>query len=220
MKLTVGSLPSAVYWRRRLLVLGGALAVLLLAWASCSGGDDKARKTSADGSSTSRLAATATSPAASPTSPAASPATSPPAATQPPADPGPSTPDATCADGEIQLTPVLEYPSAPPGREMRLTLKVKNTASRSCQRDLGADAQELYLTQGSGKVWSSDACDPLHGTRVVTLTPGEEQGFNVPWDGRATADGCGDRRALQVGEYQLVARLGSKTSSGVTLTIK
>ena len=37
MRLTVGSLPASVYWRRRALVLGVLLLAVIVLWTSCSG---------------------------------------------------------------------------------------------------------------------------------------------------------------------------------------
>ena len=41
MRLTVGPLPSAVYWRRRAIVLGVAVVLVFLIVQSCSGGEGK-----------------------------------------------------------------------------------------------------------------------------------------------------------------------------------
>ncbi|WP_433298781.1 adhesin [Actinoplanes sp. CA-030573] len=41
MRTTVGSLPPAVYWRRRAVVLGALLLGIIVLFVSCSGGDDK-----------------------------------------------------------------------------------------------------------------------------------------------------------------------------------
>ena len=40
MRTTVGPLPSAVYWRRRAVVLGAVLLGIIVLFVSCSGGDD------------------------------------------------------------------------------------------------------------------------------------------------------------------------------------
>lgn len=224
MKLTVGSLPSAVYWRRRAAVLGGVLIVALVFWASCSG--------SATSSGEKKTAGTAKSPASG--SPSASrptaeesssPSVAPPSVAPTSAAPASETsrpadgPSGSCTDDEILLTPQAEQATAPRGREMTLYLKVKNVSSRPCPRDLGADAQELFLLKDAAKVWSSDACDPLHGVRIVNLVPGIEQAFTVQWNGRSSANGCTDQQAPAAGTYQLVARLGGKHSTPAAITL-
>ena len=40
MRLTVGPLPPAVYWRRRAVVLGALLLVVIVLFVSCCGDDD------------------------------------------------------------------------------------------------------------------------------------------------------------------------------------
>jgi hypothetical protein len=44
MRSTVGPLPSAVYWRRRAVVLGALLLGVIVLFVSCSGGDDDSKR--------------------------------------------------------------------------------------------------------------------------------------------------------------------------------
>jgi hypothetical protein len=88
-------------------------------------------------------------------------------------------------------------------------------------RDLGADAQELYLEDATKtKVWSSDACDPRHGNDVRTFGPGIETEFWNLWDGTATSGGCANRKPPPAGRYELVARLATKLSDPAPLELK
>jgi hypothetical protein len=103
---------------------------------------------------------------------------------------------------------------------VRITFKIKNISNRACTRDVGADPQELYIQQGSTKVWSSDACDAAHGTDVRTFDPGVETTFAVLWDGRRTDAGCGSSRPWAVaGSYQVVGRLATKLSDPAALIV-
>lgn len=61
----VGSLPSAVYWRRRVLVLAALLVVLALILYACSGSGSGKKKPAADGRSTSPAASQTSSVPAS-----------------------------------------------------------------------------------------------------------------------------------------------------------
>lgn len=220
MKLTVGSLPSAVYWRRRVAVLAGIVIAILLLYAACSGADGsgKKQKTAAtgrsgtSGSSSSLLTPTTEAP---PSSASATPQT------QSSSTPAPSAQSATCTDDEISVTPAPASATVTRGQEVVMYLKVKNISGRACSRDLGADAQELYLLDASGaaKMWSSDACGAVHTTSVRTLAPGAEQVFNALWNGRTTSGGCGAQELPAAGQYQLVARLGEKTSAPVAVTV-
>jgi hypothetical protein len=235
MRLTVGSLPAAVYWRRRAIVLAVVLLVTVFVWISCataggSGGSKSAAAKKSVRPSTSASArqstAAVTSPSAgsTPSLPAASGAVGPspsvpPATSESPAVAAVGDPPSVCSDTEVQITPLPEQASVRSGTPMRLYIRIKNTSTRPCPRDLGADAQELYILQGNTKIYSSDACDAIRGTDVRTLAPGDEQEFRVPWDGLATSGGCNGRQALPAGKYLLIGRLGTKISDAVPLTI-
>ncbi|HEX5541095.1 MAG TPA: hypothetical protein VFX60_05965 [Micromonospora sp.] len=234
MRLTVGPLPPAVYWRRRALVLG---AVLLFVWVvaySCSG----TGKTAANSGLTSSPEPTVTvhTPTSDPPSSDApgeestgegstgggSTSTEP--AEGAPVDPGAgSAPGAgTCTDEEIRVTPAPEFNPVQRGVTIELRLKIKNVSNRTCDRDLGADAQEIYIALGAEQVWSSDTCGTASGTDVKALQPGVEHEYRVAWNGKAStscAKGIATGDPLTAGEYQLFGRLGTKLSEPVKLTI-
>ncbi len=221
MKLTVGPLPPAVYWRRRAVVLAAALVVVFLLAYSCSG----ARRSNA--ANTGRGAATGAPP-----SPTATESSSPlliptvvgtPPATDPAATPSPTlVPSAAtgpCTDDEMSVVPVPESPTVKQGAPLKITLKIKNISNRTCTRDVGASAQELFIQQGTAKMWSSDACDALTGGAVRTFTPSLEIEAYVVWNGRATSLGCINRPWAPIGAYQVFGRLATKLSAPVPLEI-
>ncbi|WJK41171.1 hypothetical protein O7608_01550 [Solwaraspora sp. WMMA2056] len=254
MRLTVGPLPSAIYWRRRAVVLGAVLMLLFIVVYSCNGSD----RSGVGGGPT---------PTPTPSGEILTPTTgSPPAddggddgasgggtgdaggtgdggtgdggtgdggATggQPPAagggDPGlpqaPVGPSAgACTDDELLLTASASPASAQRGVTLALRLRVQNAGSRTCDRDVGADPQELYLKRGAELIWSSDTCGSARGTDVQTFGPGTARDYQVSWNGRAASTCANDVAAgdhLAAGEYQLFARLGSKVSEPFVVTI-
>jgi hypothetical protein len=234
MRLTVGPLPPAVYWRRRAAILGTLLILVLLLVYSCSG---------ASGAGTKGRVFTPTSgsPVPSPTGSAAQPASTPTGgisgqADDPPGGAGPAgtgqdqpgtsttadaaTPTGPCSDGEITLTATAEPASAARGAFVKFTLRIKNISNRSCTRDVGADPQELYLQDAAkAKIWSSDACAPLHGTDVRTFKPGDVAEFYVTWNGKASNTACANEPPA-AGRYQLVGRLSTKLSEPSPLELK
>jgi hypothetical protein len=112
--------------------------------------------------------------------------------------------------------------SSPRGTFVKFTLNIKNTSNRSCTRDVGADPQELYLQtrdNAKTKVWSSDACYPMHGSDVRTFQPGDVAKFYVVWNGRATNAGCANQQPPAAGTYSLVGRLAGKFSDPVAVTL-
>ncbi|GAA1598097.1 adhesin [Actinoplanes couchii] len=248
MRATVGPLPSAVYWRRRLVVLGAVLLGVIVLFVSCSGGDDPDPKKTAGQDSPYPTPAAGDPSAASPTpsfeasAPGVGPALPDPAdllsqkpddeELPPPANasapvggtgtnPGTNT-GTTCADTEIQLTPVPDDTSPQKGAPTDIQIKIKNVGGRACSRDLGSSAQELYIEQGAQKFWSSDQCTTAADNDVVSLAAGAEKIFKITWNGRSStqcADNAPSGPSLATGPYALRARLDTKVSDPVVLTV-
>jgi hypothetical protein len=228
MRLTVGPLDPAVYWRRRALVLGGFLVAVLLLTYTCSGESGaKDGKNRAAQNSRSSPTVTPSSPPASVlppivgggpdgSSPSANLPANPPARGNPPGGGGAV---GQCTDSEITVVPAAEASSVRQGVPTRLTIKIKNVSGRTCVRDVGADAQEIYIQQGTTKAWSSDSCVNRTGNDVVTFPPNHEVSYNRTWDGKSTAQGCENRPWIDKGTYHLYGRLGTKISEPVTLTV-
>lgn len=222
MKLTVGPLPPAVYWRRRAVVLGVLLLVVILLMYSCSGSDSPS---AAQNSAAQDVAAATDQPTAvgqkSPTllNPAAGDVPSPGGTSQPPADAPVST--GPCADEEMQLTVVPEVATVRRGTPIKITFKIRNMSSRACSRDVGADAQEIYVVDGAGgKVWSSDFCGAERGEDVRTFGPGIETEFFVTWTGnQARSRATCSTTLVRVGSYRVVGRLAGKLSDPVALQV-
>ncbi|SCF31070.1 hypothetical protein GA0070216_109111 [Micromonospora matsumotoense] len=239
MRLTVGPLPSAVYWRRRAVVLGAGLLFLIVLLYSCTRSGDTGT-TSGTGSSPSVPAAGGASPtAASPTTPgSASPSgaadapdssaaltTEPGTSSTPPADP-PVNParvdDGTCTDSEVQVTPVALPAEVRRGAPVDLSLKIKNRSQRTCNRDVGADVQELFIKSGAEKVWSSDTCGTGKGSDVQSFTPGFERSYQLTWNGMDASrcsQGVASGPNPPAGNYQVFARVGTKLSEPVKLVV-
>jgi PBP1b-binding outer membrane lipoprotein LpoB len=244
MRATVGPLPPAVYWRRRLVVLGAVLLGVIVLFMSCSGEDESGPKKASSEASQY------------PTPDAKDPSASPTPSLEDSADPGvgPAYPDpndllsqepddgevlpapansaapvnnppaagAACTDAEMSLTPVPVDTSPQRGASTQIKLKIKNIGNRSCTRDLGASAQELYIADGAQRVWSSDQCAAAKGSDVQTLAAGAEQTFEVTWNGKQSNQCTGASASGPVpptGAYQLLGRLDTIVSAPVVLTI-
>ncbi|MGC4859014.1 hypothetical protein [Micromonospora sp. DT41] len=239
MRLTVGPLPPAVYWRRRAVVLGAGLLFLIVLLYSCTGsGRSGGRQPEAGATPTSTAGPSAGSPG--PAGPVLTPQTGVPPASEsaapeasqptpeitsnnPPANSGGSSDDGTCTDAEISVTSVVRSTSVQRGTVVDLQLKIKNTSDRTCSRNVGADLQEIFIKSGAEKVWSSDTCGKAQGSDVQSFTPGFERSYQVGWNGRdaTRCDGSGLAAGPfpPVGTYQVFARVGTKLSAPVKLTI-
>ncbi|ASW58045.1 hypothetical protein [Plantactinospora sp. KBS50] len=236
MRLTVGPLPPAVYWRRRAVVLGAVLLFLVVLVYSCSQPGSPAGKPESSSTTTAAEPDTGGTETGSPapTPRASSTGSGQDASDEDPATPDPAAtgqanatavaapPDGGCTDEEISVVPVPTPRTAQQGTVVNLQIKIKNVSSRSCPRDVGADLQEIYIKSGARRVWSSDTCGTARGSDVEPFTPSFERAYQVDWNGRE-ASRCADGQAtgpfVDAGEYQVFGRLGSKLSEPVKLTI-
>lgn len=244
MRLTVGPLPAAVYWRRRALVLGGVVVLVMLIVYACSGSDDTDRDKDGNGAQPTG------SPTAYPTDDVPSESPSGEAPTdgdlgpgggpgnpggpggpggpgdavggQPGGDAGSDGDLPTCPNSDLDIAPKPADTQTPEGARLTIRLVIRNTSDRPCERDIGADQQEIRVMDGDDRIWSSDHCNPDHGSYVEVLQPGERiDRFWVVWDGRRSAPKCeeDDRTLVREGEYSLVARLGDLLSDPVKITV-
>jgi hypothetical protein len=239
MRSTVGPLPPAVYWRRRAVVLGAVLLGIIVLFVSCSGGDDSNSKRG-QGTSSSQLPTPA--PAKSTPDTTTSFLTAAPGGpnlpqpgdvTTAPTDSGTGTGTGTngnvnaptgdtCTDAEMALTPLPASTSVKSGSSLKIHLTIKNVGTRTCTRDLGAGAQEVYIDQGAQKVWSSDTCSNSNGSDVQTMAPGATRQYDVTWNGHTATQCQGDQAAGPLpaaGAYQLRSRLSTELSNPVTVAI-
>jgi len=226
-------------------VLGAVLLVALLWFVSCGGEDDDGnRGTGASSQAPTPAPAKSTpeeepsfsdaQPGAGPSLPAPedlqSPHPNPNSAGQPPSA-GANTgnnanvtapADGSCADQEVSVTPVPAATTARRGTPVVIRLKIKSIGTRTCTRDLGAGAQELYLDQGARKYWSSDTCSTDRSSNPQQLRPGAEYEYTVTWNGRQTSKctaALAAGPAPPPGTYELRGRLGTKVSEPVAMTI-
>jgi hypothetical protein len=221
MNLTVGPLPPAVYWRRRVLVLGAVLVLVLFLVAMCGG---SGRSNATGTKPTARVTSTSPSSAGTPSvqppivgAPGGASGAPPSAA---PTGPTPSAPASDqCTDAELQLTPAVQkiiggsYP-------YQLNLVIRNISGRSCKRDIGSGPQEMHILNAAGQtLWSSDYCQSNPGSDVRTFGPHIEASFQLGWDGYGNGPNCAKGPKLLDGSYQIVAKLDSKVSAPVPFTV-
>ena len=197
----IGPEPSGVYWRRRLLVLGVVLLVLLAFWFFLLRGR---------GSSSTPSASPTPSPTAAPTGTANPTSTASPTSGTVPA----------CADSAITVSIKVDGQSFPVGNPVTLTEGIKNSGDTACKRDIGAKANTVIITSGGYPVWSSDDCSPGGGSNVVTMKPGDEYQVTVTWKGELTEGKCpSNPPQAQAGSYDAKGRNGKVDSKQVTFAL-
>jgi hypothetical protein len=228
MNLTVGPLPPAVYWRRRAIVLGGLLLVILLVTYACSGPG----KSNASGQRSVTPPATALTPSDQPSlAPSTMPSTSavgtasaavsltPSGLASPSASGGDTI--ATCTDAQIKVTPVISSTSSTTqrlevGGTYDLKLKIRNVSAETCRRDVGGVPEELLVTRGSTKIWSSDDCQHAKAAHDIrTFGPGIEIYADVKWNSyNVTTSTCKKGKSpTPAGKYVLTGRVGTKKAN-------
>jgi hypothetical protein len=226
----VGPLPTAVYWRRRVLVLLGTVGVLggggWLGVAAATGGPQQPDAVVADTSGAppaptpaleqvlpSLAAVQVPSPA--PTTTAAAPVEQTPTPTPGPVAGGP------CSDDMIAVQVRPEAESAPVGGKPTFDLVVTNTSPVACVRTLDKGLQEIVLLDDAGnRVWGSNDCFPEASSDQRTLQPGEAAVFPVLWSGLSSEPGCAAARSTPgAGDYVLRGRLDAKPSREAAFTL-
>ena len=194
-----GPQSPGVYWVRRAAVLVVLLVLLLgVRWllTGRGGGTPAATPTpspsQSSSSSQSSTPTTSTSTSPKPT----------------------STGTVPCAKSQISVTASTDAASYPVGSTPHLRMKIENTSSTPCTRDIGASQNELLITSGTARVWSSDDCSPGGGSQVVTMAPGQSYSVAVTWLGKLSAKGCpANQPAATKGTYKLTGRNGDVTSA-------
>nr|WP_221203628.1 MucR family transcriptional regulator [Modestobacter versicolor] len=230
----VGPLPTAVYWRRRLLVLVGLVGVLggggWLGIAVATGG--------APPSDTQVAGATGEAPVPTPAleqvvpSLAAVQVPTPAPVTSTAAPAGPSAPSSqpppagpvsggACSDEMITVAVRPTPPSAAVGTKPTFDLVVTNVSPVACVRTLDKGLQEIVLLDGLGnRIWGSNDCFPEASSDQRTLQPGEAVVFPVLWSGLSSAPGCtAARSAPGPGSYVLRGRLDTEASADAPFTL-
>lgn len=197
----VGPQPPQVYWRRRLIVGLGLLAVIviivLIIVRPGSGEPDPT---------------TAASP--SPTETAAAETTETPAAdapAEPPADPN------ACTSDQVEVTAVTDADAYGAEQLPLISLTIRNLTSTACTMEAGTDVQEYVITSGADRIWSSVDCQVEPAAMPITLEPEQELSTTpLQWSRTRSEPGVCDvqRDPVAAGgaTYRLSVSIGGFTS--------
>ncbi|MDQ0642808.1 hypothetical protein [Microbacterium murale] len=167
---------DAVYRRRRVVVFGG-LIMLILALAAGIWLAIAQPWTDAGAEP---------APTSSP-KPSASPATETPAPTDTPS-PEPTadeTPTAVpCQAGDVTVEAVTDADTYPAGALPQLSISLTNTGASDCTIDVGSTTQVFTVSSGSDTWWRSTDCQESPSSMVVTLAAGQTVTSATPlqWD--------------------------------------
>lgn len=187
----VGPQSPQVYWRRRLIVGLGLLAVvvviLLIVFRPGAGASNDEKKPAGDDSPTS--------------------------STQP-ADVAEQEEGAACVPQNIAIKPVTDSTQYAAGAQPMISMSIVNNGTVACMMDVGTDLQVYEITSGSETYWKSTDCQAEKAPQQVALEPGVAQSTTpIPWD-RTRSDPAtceADRPAVPAGgaSYHLKVSLGT-----------
>ena len=207
-KNPVGPQPSKVYWRRRVLVLVGLIAVIAIIVLIIV----------RPGSSSN-----VGSPAAPPASTTAPATTAPPAAANEPQNVDAAAPadgeTAACDPANIQVTPVTDAETYAAGVNPQLSLSVTNTGGTACSINVGTGQQVYKITSGEEQYWISTDCQTDPSDMPTVIEAGATLASTpFAWDRtRSAADTCAstDRPQVPAGgaSYNLDVSIGGFASS-------
>ena len=215
----VGPESAETYWKRRAAVALAVLVPLVLLLSLLGGGDDEL--VPSDVTATASPVPTV-SPAPS-VDPSASPGpTSSPGMSGSPEPSGsPTAAAAACTDAALQVEAAATEDTYEVGASPRLELRVTNTGTAPCSRDLGQAAVELQVVSGSDRIWSSDDCSPGGDADVVTLAPGTAEVSSVTWSGTRSRPGCeGEEERATAGTYRVQGRVGELREEGEPFVLR
>lgn len=192
----VGPQPPQVYWRRRLVVGLGILAVIVIIILIIvrPGTGDPA------------------------TDPAAEPEVTETAEAGIDGEPGIGAPT-PCTPGQVEVTPVTDSNSYGPGEQPLLSLTLLNTGAAPCTIEAGSDMQEYVIVSGSDRIWASTDCQDPGVAAPTVLEPGEELSTTpFPWSRTRSSPGDCDveRDPVSAGgaTYRLSVSVGDFASDG------
>ncbi|TCO58016.1 hypothetical protein [Actinocrispum wychmicini] len=217
---------ASLYWRRRMVAIGGVvIALVIVGWAAggffgegsppvagTSGNVRDSQPPSSPSPAQSGGSGSATSPSPSPTP--TTPATS---ATPPP------DPNQPCPDSAMRVTVEVGTPQYKVGQRPELRLVLTNAGEVPCTRDVSRSLREVVVMTQDGvtRLWSSNDC--YHSTlppESQVVQAGEGLGYDVKWAGRTSAPGCPTKRTtVQAGTYSVIGRLGALTSPPVPIVL-
>jgi hypothetical protein len=164
-KNPVGPQPSKVYWRRRLLVGLGLLAVIVIVVLIVV----------RPGSSSGTPAGTTNTPA-SRTTPAAETTTIPTEATSASGSP--------CKAADVKVEPITDAGNYAADQMPKLSVSITNTGANACKLNAGTSQQLFTITSGTEVYWKSTDCQSDKVDAEVLLQPGKTVSSQTPisWD--------------------------------------
>ena len=188
----VGPQSSRVYWRRRLVVGLGLLAVILIVvLIIVKPGSGAPAPTPKPTSSASGAPETTSTNAAG---------------------------DVVCDPAKVSVEAGTDSTSYDAGENPILTFTLKSLMTVPCTLAVGTDSQEFKVTSGEELIWTSKDCQTDSVAATTVLVPGvPKAGPQLTWDRtRSSTDTCNSTRDPVIAggaSYHLTVIVGTLTSA-------
>lgn len=126
-----------------------------------------------------------------------------------------------CANSDIEVSITADALSYAIGSPVTMAMRITNTGSAACKRDVGAVSNEVYVTDANGAVvWSSDACQTNPKPQVVVMRPAAVFGNSQVWSGSNSGRDCTQAAPdAAAGSYLAYGRNDTVVSKAFAFTI-
>jgi hypothetical protein len=194
-----------VYWRRRAVVFGTPVVLLIAIVAMFSGGGSKTPQATLTGNTTAPRQAATT--AAAPTTQATGQAVN--------ANAQPSGP---CPASSVQVTPTVKNGIAGGPIEIDLALSTTQTA---CNFTMSGSNVAIKIRSSSSSLWTSQDCSNVIPTGTLVLRNAAPVTTNLYWDGHQSSGSCGATNAwVGPGSYQVMASVIGSTPTTTNFALR
>ncbi|MDQ4055374.1 MAG: hypothetical protein M3237_22155 [Actinomycetota bacterium] len=200
--MTRGPLPPAVYWRRRILVLGLAVALVMVIGRVLGGGSDGSSDDDPGGVAEQVAGTPTDSPSDDPTRKQGGKKNKPTTPPTPTSTPLPS-PTGDCEEDDILIEPVVDQAVA--GSDVMIVLELRTRTTEACTWSVSPGRLALKVTSGSDDIWASRECPRAIPVKDVVVRQDHTSRLGVIWDARRSDDGCTRWRDWVTAGYYHVA---------------
>lgn len=221
-------LSPGVYWRRRTMVAGTAVLLVVAGVDLANGGDsgpsDTAQRVVArptgdpgDAATTRVRTGKGAKKKNKKNQQAAEPAE--PVYTPPPAPP-PAEPDGACGNDDITITPVMG--SAVAGRAVLVSLQLQTREAEACTWTISSDHLAYKITDGDGEdVWSSSQCPGQVPEDEIVVRSAMIATYRLAWNARSSSLDCpASMGFVDPGDYAVqAAAIGGEPSDVVSFKL-
>jgi hypothetical protein len=214
-------LPAAVYWRRRMFVLGVLVALVLIAVNVVRGDPEPDAGAQASTASAETADGADDSPAAGAGDegrggkgrkgarrdrgevPDLADLAPGPTVVMPTAPPL-AEPEGVCADEDIAVTPTVR--DAVAGRSATIVLALRTITSPACTWDVTAESLAVRISVGDDAVWASWECPAQLPVRSVVVRQAVATSYELTWNTRRSDTDCpASTEYAEPGDYRVTA---------------